>query len=141
MKGNPAMRIHHMQVSVGTSDKQELASFYERLLQGTISRKHPDKADQKDDPGWTHLDIETDTSPFRINFEFDKEWQPPVFPSEPGKNNITQHLDIFVYDLDDAVKHAENCGAKLDAAQFDEGIRIMRDPHGHPFCLILAAEA
>lgn len=135
------MRIHHLQVSLGTSDKPELARFYEHLLHGTVSRKHPDKPERKDDPEWMHLDTDTDTHSFRLNFEYDKEWRPPVFPSEPGKNNITQHLDVFVYDLDEAVSHALTCGATLDSHQFEESIRIMRDPQGHPFCLIRAAES
>lgn len=132
------MRIHHMQVSIGTRDKNELAHFYERLLNGKITWKNPPAPGEKDGSGWTHLDTETDAGMFRINFEHDEHWQPPVWPSEPGKNNMTQHVCIFVYDLAEAEEFARDCGATLDPHQNDENIRVMRDPHGHPFCLILA---
>lgn len=131
------MRIHHMQVSVSTLDKAELANFYARLLHGDVQWKHPPTAGESEGSGWVHLDVSTDSGAFRINFEHDDKWQPPVWPSEPGQNNMTQHLCIFVYDLDEAVKHAQSCGATLDPHQFEEIIRVMRDPHGHPFCLIL----
>lgn len=135
------MQIHHMQVSVSTSDKAEIADFYARLLHGNVVWKQPPAPGETEGSGWAHLDVQTDSGPFRINFEHDEKWEPPIWPSERGKNIMTQHLDVFVYDLEEAVAHAEECGATLDPNQFEDIIRIMRDPLGHPFCLILAEEA
>lgn len=130
------MRIQHLQVSVGTPEKNELAHFYARLLGSEVVWKNPPVPGESEGSGWTHLDVSTESGEFRINFEHDDTWQPPVWPSEAGKQNITQHLDVFVDDLDEAVAFAQECGATVDPHQFEEIIRVMRDPHGHPFCLI-----
>lgn len=45
------------------------------------------------------------------------------------------HLDFHVEDLESAVKHAIECGAKLADSQYFETSRTMIDPAGHPFCL------
>lgn len=132
------MRIQRLQVSLSTSDELELAKFYARLLNGEIVRHHPPSPEEPDGSGWTHLEVATEEGEFRINFEYDEEWQPPVWPSEPNENIMTQHICIFVYDLEEAVNHAQECGATLDPNQFEESIRVMRDPHGHPFCIIRA---
>ena len=46
-------------------------------------------------------------------------------------------LALNVDDLDEAVAHAEACGAELAAYQPQETVRVMLDPAGHPFCLYL----
>lgn len=46
------------------------------------------------------------------------------------------HLDIMVGNLDQAVEIAESLGAKKADAQFVPGMTTMKDPAGHPFCLI-----
>lgn len=130
------MDIQRLQVSISTSDERELAHFYARLLGGDIVRANPPGPGETEGSGWTHLEVATGVGEFRINFEYDKEWEPPVWPSEPGKNNMTQHLDIFVDDLHAAVEFAQECGATLDPNQFEKSIRVLRDPHGHPFCII-----
>jgi len=66
-------------------------------------------------------------------------YAPPVWPSAAGKQQITQHLDIAVTDLDEAVTWATNAGATLASYQPQEDVRVMLDPAGHPFCLFLAA--
>jgi len=61
-----------------------------------------------------------------------------VWPSEPGREHITQHLDIAVADLDGAVDWAVEAGAILADFQPQEHVRVMFDPAGQPFCLFLA---
>lgn len=48
---------------------------------------------------------------------------------------MAMHLDIGVDDLAEAVAWAVEVGATLAEAQPQEHVRVMLDPHGHPFCL------
>jgi len=61
----------------------------------------------------------------------------PAWPSEPGRQHITQHLDIAVEDLGAAVAWAVRAGATEASYQPQERVRVMFDPAGHPFCLFL----
>ncbi|MFJ5026242.1 VOC family protein [Streptomyces goshikiensis] len=47
------------------------------------------------------------------------------------------HRDIQVDDLDGETERARTWGAALEEHQPQEGVRVLRDPHGHPFCLLL----
>jgi hypothetical protein len=58
-----------------------------------------------------------------------------VWPSAPGRQTASQHLDIEVGDLAGAVEHALSCGAVLAEVQPQDGVRVLFDPDGHPFCL------
>jgi hypothetical protein len=70
--------------------------------------------------------------------EYEAQYTPPVWPSEPGKQHITVHLDIEVRDLDAAVSWAIEAGAALTSFQPQEHVRVLLDPAGHPFCLFTA---
>jgi hypothetical protein len=48
---------------------------------------------------------------------------------------MMMHLDIGVADLDAGVEWATTQGARLADEQPQEGVRVMLDPDGHPFCL------
>jgi hypothetical protein len=45
------------------------------------------------------------------------------------------HLDFQVDDLDEAVSEAVGLGATLADDQFQDNVRVLLDPAGHPFCL------
>jgi hypothetical protein len=62
-------------------------------------------------------------------------YEPPVWPPEPGKQGMQMHIDVEVSDLDAAVDHALELGAKLANFQPQDNVRVMVDPAGHPFCL------
>jgi catechol 2,3-dioxygenase-like lactoylglutathione lyase family enzyme len=47
------------------------------------------------------------------------------------------HLDLLVDDLDAAVGRAVSLGAGRAEHQPAEGVVVLRDPDGHPFCLFL----
>ncbi|GGU36922.1 hypothetical protein GCM10010244_74040 [Streptomyces coeruleorubidus] len=52
------------------------------------------------------------------------------------------HLDIEVDDLERETARALAEGARLAAYQPQDGVRVLLDPVGHPFCLYTeAAEA
>lgn len=50
---------------------------------------------------------------------------------------MSMHLDVAVDDLEQAVAHAQECGAELATYQPQDDVRVMLDPAGHPFCLYL----
>ena len=50
---------------------------------------------------------------------------------------MMMHLDIGVADLDAGVEWALAAGAVLAEHQPQEGVRVILDPAGHPFCLFL----
>jgi hypothetical protein len=48
------------------------------------------------------------------------------------------HLDVQVDDLDREVERAVRLGATIEAHQPQpDGVRVIRDPHGHLLCLFL----
>jgi hypothetical protein len=47
------------------------------------------------------------------------------------------HLDVLVDDLEAEVARALSLGAMREEHQPAEGVVVLRDPHGHPFCLFV----
>lgn len=47
------------------------------------------------------------------------------------------HLDFQVGDLDSAVADAVKLGTTVASAQPQDNVRVLLDPAGHPFCLVL----
>ena len=90
--------------------------------------------------GWAQLRYPSEgPGLMTLNIEFDKEYVRPVWPSSPGQQHITGHLHIPVRDLDTAVAQAHDAGATLAEIQPQDRVRVMLDPAGHPFCLLLTA--
>lgn len=111
-------------VTIGAADPVGLADFYARLL-GTEVRKS--------EPGWAQLAAPGGPT---LNFEHERVYEPPVWPSEEGAQQTMEHLDIWVKgDLGAAVAWAVECGAKLAEHQPQSDVRVLFDPAGHPFCL------
>jgi catechol 2,3-dioxygenase-like lactoylglutathione lyase family enzyme len=111
---------------LSTRDAQALAAFYERLL------GWPRRADE---PGWVIL--RPDAAGHGLSFHEDVEFLPPTWPSRSDQQQMMVHLDIATDDLDAAVAHAVECGARLAGHQPQDGVRVMLDPDGHPFCLFV----
>ena len=74
-----------------------------------------------------------------LNFEYEADYVPPVWPSVAGAQQIMEHLDIAVGDLVGTVAWAMAAGATLADYQPQQDVRVMLDPAGHPFCLFLDA--
>jgi catechol 2,3-dioxygenase-like lactoylglutathione lyase family enzyme len=111
-------------VVLDCKDAKVLADFYSRLL------------------GWRKFSNGTEwegiTGPegdFRIYFQTEPDYEPPVWPASPGCQQMMVHLDFAVSDLDSAVAYAISCGAKLADVQYSQNARVLLDPAGHPFCL------
>lgn len=122
------LKIKMYACTVDCKEPYELAKFYAALLNWEIPFYNEDWAcagapgkEQGAYPG--------------ITFQRNLDYVPPVWPEEPGAQQQMAHLDFAVNDLEEAVKHAVNCGATAAQMQFSDDWRVMLDPAGHPFCL------
>jgi catechol 2,3-dioxygenase-like lactoylglutathione lyase family enzyme len=110
-------------VNLSTSDPGALARFYAALLGMEVKVSEPD---------WVVI---TGGNNVPLAFERDRHFQPPVWPTEPGKPPMQVHLEVQVDDLTSALDHALACGARLADHQPQDDVRVCLDPAGHPFCL------
>jgi catechol-2,3-dioxygenase len=122
MDGRPQMMV--TAIVLDSSDAQELAAFYHRLL-GWSTTKVKDHWVELGAPGGGP----------GLSFQTEKYYRPPVWPSAPGEPQMRAHLDIQVEDLAAAAAHAEKAGATLAGFQPQDHVRVYLDPAGHPFCL------
>ena len=114
-------------VVLSTPDPRELAGFYAAGRGGRGGpaapaggpRRHPDR----ERPG--------------LSFQRELGDTPPTWPAHDGGVPMQAHLDLLVDDLDAEQARAVALGARLEAHQPTPGVRVMRDPHGHVFCLFL----
>ncbi|MDQ1041246.1 catechol 2,3-dioxygenase-like lactoylglutathione lyase family enzyme [Streptomyces sp. V3I8] len=112
---------------LGTPDPPALADFYRALL------------------GWEEVDREQEWVRLRnpeqerpsISFQLESDHTPPTWPQSPGTQQMQAHLDLQVDDLEAETERACALGATLEEYQPQKDVRVLRDPHGHPFCLFL----
>lgn len=116
-------------VTLNSPDPSALARFYERLLGWSIS---------VDRDGWVVLP--NPAAGIGLSFQREDIYVRPVWPAEPGAQQMTMHLEIAVDDLDAGCVHAQACGATLAEYQPQDDVRVHFDPDGHPFCLYLPGE-
>jgi catechol 2,3-dioxygenase-like lactoylglutathione lyase family enzyme len=111
---------------LGTPDPQGLARFYQRLLGWPL---------RDDDPDWATLRPADGST--GLSFQLEPDHVPPVWPPEPGTQQMQIHLDLQADDLDAACAVAEEAGARRLGGHVDddEEVRVYADPAGHPFCL------
>ena len=111
---------------LGTPDPRGLARFYQRLLGWPI---------RDDEAGWATLRPEDGGT--GLSFQLETDHVPPVWPQEPGVQQMQLHLDLQVDDLDAASAVAEDAGARRLGGHEDDDeiVRVYADPAGHPFCL------
>jgi catechol 2,3-dioxygenase-like lactoylglutathione lyase family enzyme len=113
---------------LGTPDPPGLVRFYQRILGWPIRDDSPEWATLRPSDGGTGL-----------SFQLEADHVPPVWPPEPGTQQMQLHLDFEVDDLAAASAVAEEAGARLVGAYTEphEDVRIYADPAGHPFCLFV----
>jgi catechol 2,3-dioxygenase-like lactoylglutathione lyase family enzyme len=113
---------------LGTPDPPRLADFYRDLLGWVITSQ---------EPGWVRLRHPEQEHP-GLSFQLEPDHIRPIWPPRPGSQQMQAHLDIRVDDLDREVERAVSLGAHIESHQpRPDGVRVMRDPHGHLFCLVL----
>ena len=113
-----------------TQDPRGLARFYQRLLDWPLRDDTAEWATLRPADGGTGL-----------SFQLEADHVPPVWPPQPGTQQMQQHLDLEVEDLDAACALAEEAGARPLGGHEEDGevVRVYADPAGHPFCLFTAA--
>jgi catechol 2,3-dioxygenase-like lactoylglutathione lyase family enzyme len=125
VSGADRPRLRWTGVCIDCADAEELATFYGRLLGYEVARR--------DGQGWIAMcapDGGTD-----LLLQSEAAYQAPVWPEEPGAQDKMLHFEIAVDDLDAAVAFAVDAGARVAEHQPQEGVRVLLDPAGHPFCL------
>jgi len=112
---------------LGAPDPRALGAFYARLLGWDVVTN---------EPGWVR--VRPPDGGTGLSFQEEATYEPPVWPPEPGKQQMMLHLDIGVTDLEAGVAWAVQHGARLADFQPQPHVRVMLDPAGHPFCLFPA---
>jgi catechol 2,3-dioxygenase-like lactoylglutathione lyase family enzyme len=123
--------IRATSVTVMTPDPRGLADFYARLLGVEVTATEPPPPGAPEAAGFAQVRMPHLT----LNFEYEEQWSRPVWPAEAGQQTATQHLDLWVADLEASSAWATECGATLADTQPQDDVRVFLDPSGHPFCL------
>lgn len=116
-------------VVLDSPDPQALARFYQQLLGWEVSSSSPT---------WVEMlirDPQGRGTSSNLAFQLETEYEAPTWPSQPGRQQMQFHLDVGVLDVAIAVDEALAIGATVASYQPQEDVRVMLDPHGHPFCL------
>ena len=132
----PRPRLRANSITIGTSRPHDLAHFYARLLDLPVTADDPAIPGDPVRGGWAQV-RPPDGAGLTLNFEYERHFQRPVWPSTSDGQNPTQHLDIEVDDLEAAVDRAVSLGATLAEFQPQDDVRVMLDLDGHPFCLVV----
>jgi len=128
-------RLQLTSITIGAPDPRALATFYALLLDTEVTHTDPPRPGRPPEDGWAQLRTSGDNGTVTLNFEYEEHYTAPSWPSEPDRQQIMEHLDIYVQDLDAAVDWAVRCGARLADFQPQPDVRVLFDPAGHPFCL------
>lgn len=111
-------------IVIEAPDAHALAQFYARLLGWEVASQSEDGAALLPPDGVGYLGIQQAD-----------DYVPPVWPTEPGAQQMMMHLDFEVSDLAGAVADALELGATEAEFQPQDNVRVMLDLAGHPFCL------
>ena len=115
------------------ADPVALARFYEQLLGWTMVAREGPRPGYPPEDGWAK--IRSPDQDLKMEFQWERHYVAPTWPPVPGGQQMMMHLDIEVDDLDAGVRWAIEAGATLAEHQPQDGVRVMLDPAGHPFCL------
>jgi catechol 2,3-dioxygenase-like lactoylglutathione lyase family enzyme len=69
-----------------------------------------------------------------LAFQRADPYVPPRWPDPEHPQH--EHLDIRVFDVDEAEEAVLALGATRLPAEHEDGFRVFADPAGHPFCLV-----
>lgn len=122
-------------------DAVELAYFYAGLLRWTVKDEYAGEAGS-----WAL--IESPAGELKMEFQGAEGYTPPVWPNAAGEQQMMVHIDVAVEVIggdtpgprfNAVVDHATSLGAMRAEHQPRDGqLVVMRDPAGHPFCLVPA---
>ncbi|WP_077610992.1 VOC family protein [Clostridium sp. Marseille-P2415] len=124
------MDVKFKTVILECSDIPQLQSFYTGLLHWPVVFAEE-----------TFVRIQSNQGEVGIAFQYDEDYIPPIWPSQPGQQQMMAHLDFAVADKDELKEATENAielGAKITDEQYGrEEWVTMIDPAGHPFCFVI----
>lgn len=115
------------------ADPVALAGFYQRLLGWDLVESEGPRPGYPPQDGWAK--IRSPENDLKMEFQWEEHYVPPTWPSASGEQSMMIHLDIEVGKLEEGVSWALQQGARLADHQPQEGVWVMLDPEGHPFCL------
>lgn len=133
----PAPRLRVTSITIGAPDPRGLARFYARLLGAELTGTEPPRTGEPSAAGWAQVQATSEHGRLTLNFEYERTYEPPTWPSAAGRQQVMEHLDIHVDDLREATEWAISCGARLHEVQPQDDVRVLLDPAGHPFCLFV----
>lgn len=109
----------------------ELSDFYANML------GWKKEIQIHDEEKWITV-IKEDYSETPLVFQENINYKSPVWPSSKEEQQQMVHLDFYVSndEFEEKIKHAIKCGAKIMKQQFSDKWKVMKDPSGHPFCII-----
>ena len=115
------------------ADPVALAEFYERMLGWPVVEREGPRPGRPPEDGWAK--VRAPDASMKIEFQWEPHYERPTWPAQPDRQQMMMHLDIGVGDLDAGVAWAVAAGATVAGHQPQDGVRVMLDPEGHPFCL------
>ncbi len=121
-------KLRHATFALDCPDALALANFYSILLGLEVE---PLYDFPPEDVTW--IELVNPEGP-TLGFQKIENYTAPTWPEGPVAQQI--HLDLHVADLDEAEKHALECGARKAQFQPGETFRVFLDPVGHPFCFV-----
>jgi catechol 2,3-dioxygenase-like lactoylglutathione lyase family enzyme len=128
-----AATVRWTTVCIDCADADVLAAFYCRLFGWEVNAR---------DDGW--VQARDPNGGIGLNFQAEEWYVPPTWPEQPGQQSKMLHFEILVDDLEAAVATAVAAGATVAPHQPPDrdpnGLRVMLDPAGHPFCLFVEGE-
>ena len=127
----PAMRITGPVLD--SADPVGLARFYEHLLGWELTELEGPRRGYPTEDAWAR--IRSPDGGQKLEFQWEEHYVAPTWPGGPGQQQMMMHLDIAVADLDAGVAWAVAAGATVADHQPQDGVVVMLDPAGHPFCL------
>ncbi|MGM5069209.1 VOC family protein [Rhodococcus qingshengii] len=119
------------------TDHRRLAEFYRRLLGAQY--EPGSEPGQEVEPRF--IDLVEPATGARLGFRSVRNYQRPDWPDH-HRVPTQGHLDISVQagEFDQAIAFAVTLGACVGSVvERDEGIVVLLDPAGHPFCFLTAA--
>jgi catechol 2,3-dioxygenase-like lactoylglutathione lyase family enzyme len=116
-----------------SADPIALAEFYARLLGWEIVAREGPRPGYPPSDGWAKL--RSPDGELKLEFQWEEHYAPPRWPAARGEQQMMMHLDIGVVDPEEGVAWAIEQGATVAEHQPQNGVRVVLDPAGHPFCL------
>jgi catechol 2,3-dioxygenase-like lactoylglutathione lyase family enzyme len=111
-------------VVLDTDDVEALTRFYSELRGWPIWKMDDDGAALDLGEGVAYLSV-----------QLNPDYVRPTWPGREGSQQMMLHLDFQVTDLESETARAISLGAELCDYQPQDGVRVLLDPAGHPFCL------